>query len=121
MALGRLLGMVLCFQFEDDEPFVFEPARERGAQMLVERPIMSEPPKGRPAKHNERSPRLPKASQLANCRRVVRRRSPIFPVAFEEWHRAPAQGTAGAPLIVVDQNERAVCRNEFIDFAFGQL
>src|SRR5712692_3275729 len=87
---------------------------------MVKPGIIIEPPKGRPSEDHEARSGLALPLELSDCSVVIRRRSPVLSVPFQERDgMAPFSDNAASPLFLIDQDERVPSRNQPCDLAYG--
>src|SRR5262249_9900232 len=88
-------------QVKNDHSFILQEAWKPRAQVFVKAGIVIQPPKSRPSEDHEVCPRLSKSLKLADCGVVVRRGSPVFPLALKERHAPfPCPNQAAKTLLV---------------------
>src|SRR3989442_5362369 len=94
--------------------FIVQETRIVLAQMFSKGAVMLQPPKAMPGEDHAAGPGLTQPLHFCNRGGVVRGRTPILAVAFQERNNlAPLQNSLfDAPLVFVDEDEGTVRRNQ---------
>ena len=67
--------------------------------------VVIEPPEGRPSEDDEACAGCSEPLELPNRDGVIRRRSPVLAISFQEGNTTTGEGLSRLPRTVIDQNE----------------
>src|SRR5688572_26064496 len=101
---------------EEDNALVLEHAGGSRAQIPVQAFVVVEPPEGGPPKCDEAGASRTHPTEFLDRTSIIRGRSPIGAFAFQKRQRAAARNQRAAvpavlPLVLIDENQRATCRD----------